>query len=228
MATNTIIEGIISRERLQPYEKHHSGDIEKALAHYKANMLISESFYPILSVLEVGLRNSIDTQLARRYGEENRYESTAFVSVVSNFQTKRISEARASILKAQKEITTGRIVSELTFGFWTSLFDTKFELTLWKYLRLAFPNYPKESRQRKIIGSKLNKIRKFRNRIFHHEAISWNIVALDSYKRDIVEAINWLDKDLLTWIDDLNHVDRIIESCRNRIEQEHSMPSETG
>ncbi len=109
-------------------------------------------------------------------------------------------------------------MSELTFGFWTSLFDTKFELTLWKNLRFAFPNCPKQNRKRKIISAKLNSIRKFRNRIFHHESISWNLEVLESYKQDIIEGINWLDKDLLIWTDELNHVDQIIENYRKAIE----------
>jgi len=98
------------------------------------------------------------------------------------------------------------------------LLDTKFEMTLWKNLRFAFPNCPKEERKRRIISAKLNRIRKFRNRIFHHESISWNIEVLSVYKQDIIEGISWLDKDLLNWIDELNHVDLMIDKYRNRIE----------
>jgi len=129
-----------------------------------------------------------------------------------------ISDARTNIQSSKKEITTGRIVSELTFGFWTSLFDTKFELTLWKNLRFSIPNCSKQNRKRKIISAKLNRIRKFRNRIFHHEAISWNMEALNSYKQEIIEGISWLDKDLLNWLDELNHVDPMIDKYRKIIE----------
>jgi len=53
MITNTIVDNIISQERLQPYLNHHSGNLDKAIAHYKANILISESFYPLISIPEV-------------------------------------------------------------------------------------------------------------------------------------------------------------------------------
>ena len=218
MITNAIVDKIISQERLQPYINHHSGDIEKAIAHYKANILISESFYPLISILEVGLRNSIDKQFVRRFGNDKWYENIEFIRIVSKYQIDRISEARTNIQSSKKEITTGRIISELTFGFWTSLLDTKFEMTLWKNLRFAFPNCPKENRQRRIISAKLNRIRKFRNRIFHHESISWNMEVLSIYKQDIIKGINWLDKDLLNWIDELNHVDQTIDKYRKRIE----------
>ena len=63
------IERIISIERLEPYLKHHSNDFDKAVEHYKANIEISEAFYPLLSILEIGLRNNFDYQLKRLYGK---------------------------------------------------------------------------------------------------------------------------------------------------------------
>lgn len=218
MITNDIVDRIISQERLQPYINHHFGGIDKAIAHYKANILISESFYPLISILEVGLRNSINKQFIRRFNDNKWFGNYEFITIVSNYQIDRISEARTNIQSSKKEITTGRIISELTFGFWTSLFDTKYELTLWKNLRFAFPNCPKQDRKRKIISAKLNSFRKFRNRIFHHEAISWKLEVLNSYKQDIIEGLNWLDKDLLNWIDELNHVDQTIDTYRSIIE----------
>lgn len=133
------------------------------------------------------------------------------------FQTDRISEARTNILSEKKTITCGRIISELSFGFWTSLFDTKFEMTLWKTLRLSFPNCPKAIRKRKTMSSKFNSIRKLRNRIFHHEAVTWNLDVVKKYENEILEAINWLNKDLINWMGDLNHLERIIEENRNKI-----------
>jgi hypothetical protein len=171
----------------------------------------------LLAILEVGLRNSIDYQFANRFGDLNWYENNDFIKIASRFQIDRISDARSNIQSAKKEITTGRVIAELTFGFWTSLFDTKFEMTLWKNLRLAFPNCPKQQRQRKTISSKLNLIRKFRNRIFHHEPISWSVGALDSYKNDMIEVICWLNQDLVDWIGDLNHVDSVIQQEKKKI-----------
>lgn len=53
MHSNTIVERIISKERLEPYLNYHGNDLSKALTHYKSNILISESFYPLLAILEV-------------------------------------------------------------------------------------------------------------------------------------------------------------------------------
>ena len=208
------IKRIFSTERLEPYLCYHDNDFEKSLLHYKANIKISEAFYPLLSILEIGLRNNFDYQLKRLFQNEQWHEDPQFIKIVSRFQIERISEARTSILREKKQVTSGKIISELSFGFWTSLLDSRFERTLWKNLRLSFPNCPKSIRKRKTMSSKFNGIRKLRNRIFHHESISWNIEALQNYRNEIVEGIDWLDKDLVNWCEDLMHINQTIEENR--------------
>jgi hypothetical protein len=197
---------------------YHKNDLAKAIAHYKSNILISESFYPLLAVLEIGLRKSIDYQLTKRFNDKEWYDNKDFVKFATRFQIDRISQAKTNIYSEKKEITPGRIISELSFGFWTSLFDTKFEMTLWKNLRLTFPNCLKNIRKRKTMSSKFNGIRKSRNRIFHHQAITWNLNVLNSYKDEIIEGIEWLNKDLLEWIAELNHVEETISKFRKTID----------
>ena len=213
------IKKILSSERLEPYIRHHSGDFNKALNHYKANIELSEAFYPLLSILEVGLRNNIDLQLKQKFNDDYWFENQEFIKIVSRFQVDRITEARNNILREKKIVTSGKIISELSFGFWTSLLDTKFERTLWKNIRLAFPNCPKNNRKRKTMSSKFNGIRKLRNRIFHHESISWNITALIQYKDDIIEGIDWLDKELLEWSIDLYRFDEIVNKRSETIKR---------
>lgn len=191
--------------------------MERALHHYKSNILISESFYPLLAILEIGLRNAIDYQLTMFYHDYQWFDNDDFIKVASRFQLNKISDAKTTIIAENKEITSGRIISELNFGFWTSLFDARFEMSLWKNLRMTFPNCPKNIRQRKQICTKFNSIRKLRNRIFHHEAISWNLQVLNCYKIELLEGISWLDKDMMNWVDELNHINEVIDQHRIRI-----------
>lgn len=211
------IEKVISTERLEPYLKKHGGDFEKAVNHYKVNIEISESFYPLLSILEIALRNKFDYQLKRLFDDENWFENPRFIKSVTRFQMDRVSEAKANILREKKTITSGKIISELSFGFWTSLLDSKFERILWKNLRLAFPNCPKNIRKRKTMSSKLNGIRKLRNRIFHHEPVTWSLTALTIYRNEIIEGIDWLDRDLLLWCNDIFRIDDVIDKRKHLI-----------
>lgn len=212
------IERIISLERLEPYIKHHSDNFDIAIEHYKANIEISEAFYPLLAILEIGLRNNFDYQLKRKFKDDNWFENQNFIKIVSRFQIDQVSEARNNILRDKKIVTAGKVISELSFGFWTSLLDSKFEKTFWKNLRLAFPNCPKQIRQRKTMSSKFNGIRKLRNRIFHHESITWSIHALTNYKQEIIEGIDWLDKGLLDWSNDIFRFDEVIEKRKGIIQ----------
>jgi len=90
-------------------------------------------------------------------------------------------------------------------------------MTLWKTLRLVFPNCPKEIRKRRTMSSKFNSVRKLRNRIFHHEAITWNLDVIKEYEHEIIEAIDWLNKDLVNWLEGLYHLDYVIEKNRYMI-----------
>jgi len=212
------IEKIISSERLEPYLKKHKNDFEKAVNHYKINIEISESFYPLLSILEIALRNKMDDQLKRFFSDENWFENPVFIKIATRFQINQVSEARVNILRQKKVITSGKMISELSFGFWTSLLDSRFDKILWKNLRLAFPNCPKKIRKRRTMSSKFNGIRKLRNRIFHHESVTWNLSVLIVYKNEIIEGIDWLDKDLLVWCNDIFRIDEVIKERKRLIE----------
>ena len=37
------------------------------------------------------------------------------------------------------------------------------------------------------------------------------------YKYEILESLNWLNKDLLIWIENLNHVEMVIEENKKNI-----------
>ena len=211
------IERIISSERLEPYIRYHEDNFDKALEHYKANIEISEAFYPMLSILEVGLRNNMDYQLTLKFNDDNWFENNEFIKIASSYQIDSISDARKNIYREKKVVTPGKIIAELSFGFWTSLFDAKFEMSLWKNLRLAFPNCPKRIRQRKTMSAKFNGIRKLRNRIFHHEAITWNLGVVNNYKNEIIEGIDWLNEGLVEWSNDLIHIDKVIDKRKHLI-----------
>jgi hypothetical protein len=67
------------------------------------------------------------------------------------------------------------------------------------------------------MSTKFNSVRKLRNRIFHHEAITWNLDVIQEYELEILEALDWLNKDLVNWLEGLNHLDYVIEENRNKI-----------
>jgi len=60
-------EKVFSTKRMSKFLDAHSQDERKAIPHYQANIELCESFYPLISVLEVAHRNSINRELITNY-----------------------------------------------------------------------------------------------------------------------------------------------------------------
>lgn len=154
---------------------------------------------PLLNVLEIALKNGIHLRLSAMYGRIDWWEAwngnPAF-----QWQTRQVVEAKAKLQRRAEATTTDKIIAELTFGFWSSLFNVQFQTVLWKDLRLVFPRCPKPQRQRHTISSALNQVRNLRNRVFHHEQLLWLNPALIDLHSKGMEVVGWLDPHLSQWL----------------------------
>lgn len=90
----------------------------------------------------------------------------------------QVKMAIDEIAKTSKLITPNRVISGLSFGFWTMLLTRYYEnpqgahkTLLWPHLtRTVFPNAPAHY-ERKEICDQFYRIKELRNRLSHHEAI---------------------------------------------------------
>ncbi|MGH2390669.1 MAG: hypothetical protein ACRDIE_20910 [Chloroflexota bacterium] len=190
---------VYSPERLGTYRR--AGDDDAAvLARYLWNTLLSEALYPTLQSLELALRNSLHTIVARTYGRADWYDDTP--AILQARQQNMVADAKAKLQAAGKPFTAGRVVAELPFGFWTSLFNVYYETKgssdprLWPRLLIAvFPHMPRRIRTRRTISRTFDSVRHLRNRVFHHEPV-WNNTRLLQQHREVLEAIRWISPDL--------------------------------
>ncbi len=165
------LETYFSSERLNRYFAQYPGNDSKAIYLYNANISISEALYTPLSVLEVALRNKINTELSRKYGRADWY-ADLFTHPIMRTAWPEINNAIRHLHEDKKPITPDKVIAGLMFGFWTSLFNDRYEKELWGNLRFIFPHMPKAIRQRKNISSLLNDIRRaLRNRVYHNEPV---------------------------------------------------------
>ncbi|PHO10021.1 hypothetical protein CPG37_06685 [Malaciobacter canalis] len=185
------LEKSVSNERLSHYFTIFQTEDKKIIIRkYLLNIELSKSFYLPLQKLETTLRNNIHTTLSNQLKNDNWFEISDFLT---NDSYKKISEAKNNI---NKELTPGRIISELNFGFWCALFSKPYDQKVWnKYTKLIFPNIPRKYATRKVLMKKTNLIRKFRNKIFHFDTII-NIKNLFEIHKEILEMIYWLNKDV--------------------------------
>ena len=186
---------IFSTARMRKYFEKYPNEESKAIEHYHLNIELSESFYPLLSIFEVALRNSLNRELITFFGTSDWYLKMVATTGLKNLNGE-IKKAQRHIANRKEMVTGSKIVAELTLGFWVQLLNAEYERVLWKPIRRAFPYMEKKIRQRKHVSAPVNKIRNFRNRVFHHEPIAWNSEALKNIHEDILKVIGWISKDL--------------------------------
>lgn len=188
---------VLSSERIGGYERRlDSTDPQVVLPFLRWNMALSQSLYSSLQVLEVGLRNSIHRAACRQFGRED-WLSGAHVLQHAH-EIGALDKARRDIAQRGDIASPGRLIAELSFGFWTSLLDKRYEQTLWPaLLKEAFPGMPRRERTRANLSRRFNVVRRLRNRVFHHEAI-WHWADLADQHAQMLEAINWISADALS------------------------------
>lgn len=193
------LEKHFSRARLGRYLAARGGDTSKAANDYEKNVLLSEAMMPVLNTLEVALRNGIDARLSGLYGRRDWWD-TWINDPNFSWQSKEISKVKIKLKHRRELQTPDKVLAELTFGFWISLFNAQFQTLLWKDLRLVFSYCPKQNRKRHTISTALNQIRDLRNRVFHHEPLLWLAPSLVNQHMTALTVIKWIDPKLEQWV----------------------------
>ena len=175
----------ISMARLKSYSDFNQ---------YRQNIYLSKKYYILLSILEVSLRNSIDFYFSRKF-TSNWLES----KVLHTDTLTRVNDAKQKILNRKESLTHDKILSELPFGFWTSLFRKSYmNIFRLKDINQIFLNLPNKDEllvTRNVLDKKLNHIRKFRNRIFHYE----KVIDKEEYKNienEIYTILDYMEHDI--------------------------------
>ena len=193
-------EKVFSNKRMERYFRLYE-DEKRAIDHYRSNIELAESFYPCLSVFEVTLRNALSRELETMAGREDWYSIFPTTPGLVNLN-RYITQAQKQIINRKENVTPAKVIAELTLGFWVSLLNSEYERLLWKHLR-----------QRKNVSAPLNSFRAFRNRVFHHESICWNLHCVSEIHDSLFLMLEWMNKDLPLW---LKPIDRF-EDTKERI-----------
>lgn len=121
------LEAIVSTERLKPYLDAAHGSQELAAELYAWNVEVSGAFWGLIVYLEVALRNAMARELqVLRLSLRSRQSGTVpFWFNNSTWFTLRQRQAisQAKVKAAEVQFTPGKVIRQLTFGFWVSLVD---------------------------------------------------------------------------------------------------------
>lgn len=223
-----------SNSRINRYYVACGNSKPKATKLYKANLKIAQAFHPLLGVLEVVLRNSINDVLSSHFGDNDwiinqktgfmidpsltfTYKKTGAVKT-NNYLLREVKKAESRLRKSGTAITSGKVLSEQTLGFWTDLFAVhNYKILRGKPIKI-FTSLP-PGHGRKQVTDELNNIRRFRNRINHNEPICFSGIVIDftdteDVYKSVVNLLNWINPELIKFCYDIDKVNKSIESAR--------------
>lgn len=207
--TEQQIKYYISSPRLSAFSSKAINDFEKIILLYKTNIEIAESLYPILSILEVSLRNAIHEVLKSHFNDPYWFKNC-----LPDEFSPYVSKAIQKLTARRKTITPDGIIAELSFGFWNRLFHRNHTKLLWKSLITIFKHIPKHLRQRSTIDECIFRIRTLRNRIYHYEPVFTNLQDLENLYNEMLTFLTWLDKGLPYLLTDIDRFYIVLEKAK--------------
>jgi hypothetical protein len=188
-AINVSLERTISRDRLTKYLATTANDLDSALTLYERNMHLSEALYTPLQILEVCLRNCINHEMSQSYGED--WLTNRKAPLHSN----AIQMIREAVKGCGANCANGDLIAEIKFSFWVSLIGPGYDETIWRaVIHRAFR--AEGGKKRAHVHGRLNALRRFRNRVAHHEPI---YLRAGQMHDECLEAIGWMCLDTCSW-----------------------------
>jgi hypothetical protein len=178
----------VSAPRFNHYRALGASDVD-ALSCYLWNIALAEALYPPLQILEVSFRNSVHLEVGALTPAPDWLSHHA--SALKQPEEAAIETARESLRKRSLPETEPYLVSELSFGFWTSLLDARYDKLWHKIIKNVFPFMPRTNRTRAEASARMNKVRGLRNAAMHHHSI-YKWVDLNTRHADIHALIAWI------------------------------------
>ena len=204
MMKDEILINLFGQKRLNSYKLTKNEDSSIILSRYFYNIELSEALYPILSILEVSLRNRIYKAIEFVIEPDWLIKELQKQRVLLNKEHQKLVEAYGKLIKKKyTNICSDDLIAELSLGFWVNLCTKKYKTSLWHregFFRIVFQDYPNFSEFDKLskIFPILNLFLKLRNRVFHHEIIINHPYGIDNCYNDLRVLLSYISKDSLS------------------------------
>lgn len=186
-----------SPERMSTYLAATGGDTARTVALSDWNLDVSTGLFATLAVAEVVLRNSAHDRLSawcqQRHGHARWFDELHHT--IQGDKDLATAKRRAASAAAP---SAGKVVAELSFGFWRYLFTRHYRAMAWSILQAAFPHHPRHPRVPLApIGGRLGTVGRICNRIAHHEPLLTEDLA--AVHRQMIELIEWISPAAAAW-----------------------------
>ncbi len=178
------IVALLSHDRFEAC-RYQGEDDARTLRRVVWNTALSEALYTPLQGLEVAVRNAVHRAISDLFGGPDWILKPG--SYLRSSEQQMMRDAIDFLGVRRKPLTAGHMISELKFGFWTSLFDAHYDKLWHKIIKAVFPAMPKAIRTRSELSRRINSVRHLRNAVSHHHSI-WHWRDLKERPRDLYVA----------------------------------------
>lgn len=216
----------LSRPRNNRYLTATGNNKERAKRLYNANIRLAQATHPILTQFEVVLRNSLNTQLSSHFSDtdwiitqKNGFMRNNSLRQSNFFLRRSIQKSEDQLRRRGIPITSGKIISDQTFGFWIALFlGHHYSLISGQPIQI-FVHKP-AIEDRASIYSKLDDIRNFRNLVNHCEPLCFNGNRIDcrevlSIRTKLYQLIEWIEPELIPFFESIDNIQNKVDNIMN-------------
>ena len=200
-----------------------TGSKSGAMSLYRANLLVSQAFYPVLNLMEIFLRNSLYACVEKYFSNpdwiitgKNGFMNDTTLAKSGYYLKNSVINAENKMQKKGIIASAEKILSEQSFSFWVSLFESCHYKLIGGSVIHSFPHKPSHV-NRKAIFLLLTKIRDFRNRIYHNEPVCFNGTVVDfsharKIRTDLFGMLGWMNIDIKKYVEYFDTIDKQINS----------------
>ena len=193
---------VLTRERLASYERS-AGQTAGALRLYEWNMRAAAAVTELTGAVEVVARNAMDAELRVWSASRHRGATWFDVAPLDGPGRRDLAKARDRAMRGgRRPEVHGRVLAELSFGFWRYLVESRYLTSLWTpALHRAFPCGPADvlTRQRQV-RARMQQLHFVRNRAAHHEPIHARDLERDHDYA--IELLGWISPVAAEWTAD--------------------------
>lgn len=141
-STALMVQRHLSAARLSTYLRASRGDLNQAVELYEWNAAVSGALWVSMGHVEVVLRNAIHEPLTARH-DRLRQPGQWYDDPAGELEARArrdVADARRRLRTADTPPPPGKVVAELSFGFWRYLLAQRYTAVLWPVIRPAFPS----------------------------------------------------------------------------------------
>lgn len=206
----------LSPHRFDVYLAAVDSDVEAALALYDWNSAMTTACLRDVGHFEVLIRNRYAAVLDERHPGWTDPDHPLWATEIGIARTRQLQrlantrtrDALRAAGKHERSRTSGHVVADLTFGFWTALTIPPRTATIWTTLGTAVPGLTRGQ-----LHDSMEKLNRFRNRLAHWEPVFSSTTGLTNRLREFGRLFEVVDPAVAGWVGRRSLVVELLEAA---------------